>query len=95
MTDQAAVAQPRVDPAGRPLTGRKRQALLSLSIVVSWFCFMVLVFWATRGGGPMMQALFFWGIALFCWLATEAVGGHRGLIWPASALAIVSPGYPS
>lgn len=88
MTDQIASTAARVDPAGRPLEGRRRQALMSLSILVSWICLVVLIFWATRGDGPVRQAEFFWGIAVFAWLAAEAFGGRRGLVWPTSALAI-------
>ena len=62
--------------------------MISLSILVSWFCMMVLVFWATHGSGPGLQARFFWGIAVFAWLAAEAFGGRRAMIWPASALAL-------
>ena len=88
MTDQTVAQQARVDPAGRPLEGRRRQALTSFSILVSWICLMTLIFWATRGDGPIVQAQFFWGIAIFAWLAAEAFGGRRALVWPASALAI-------
>ncbi len=88
MSEQAAVPQARVDAAGRPLEGRGRQALMSLSILVSWVCMMLIVFWATRGDGPGQQAWFFWGIAAFAWLAAEAFGGRRALVWPASALVI-------
>ena len=88
MTDQTVAQQARVDPAGRPLEGRRRQALTSFSILVSWMCLMTLIFWATRGDGPIVQAQFFWGIAVFAWLAAEAFGGRRALVWPASALAI-------
>ena len=49
---------------------------------------MLIVFWATRGDGPAVQAWFFWGIAVFSWLAAESFGGRRGLVWPTSALAI-------
>lgn len=61
---------------------------MSLSILVSWICLVLLIFWATRGDSPVMQASFFWGIAVFSWLAAEAFGGRRGLVWPTSALAI-------
>lgn len=88
MSEQIAIAQARVDPAGRPLTGRKRQALLSLSILVSWICMMTLIFWATRGESVEVQSGFFWGMAVVSWLTAEAFGGRRALVWPASALAI-------
>lgn len=88
MTERTTPSNARVDPAGRPLEGRRRQALVSLSILVSWICLMLLIFWATRGDGPVRQAEFFWGIAVFAWLAAEAFGRQRGLVWPTSALAI-------
>ena len=88
MTDESVLRQPRVDAAGRPLEGRKRQALISLSIIVSWCCMIVLVFWATRGQSAIIQAEFFWGLAIFAWLAAESFGGRRAMVWPASALAL-------
>lgn len=78
----------RVDPAGRPLRGRTRQALVALSIIVGWIAVISLFFWATRGGDPAVPSIFFGGAAVFAWLATEAVGGKMGLVWPASALGI-------
>lgn len=80
--------EPRMDPMGRPLEGRKRQALTSLSIVISWVCFTVLIFWASRGAGPELPARFFAGMACLAWLCAEAFGRSRGLVWPTSALAI-------
>lgn len=62
--------------------------MISFSILISWFCMMVLIFWASRGDAPATQARFFWGIAAFAWLAAESIGGRRGMVWPASALAI-------
>lgn len=89
MADGSSVVKtPRVDPAGRPLEGRRQQALTSLSIVVSWFCLTTLIFWATQGAGPELPAKFFAGMACFAWLCAEAFGRGRGLVWPASALAL-------
>ena len=89
MPDGGTVTRtPRVDPAGRPLEGRRQQALTSLSIVVSWICFTFLIFWATRGAGPELPARFFAGMACVAWLCAEAFGRARGQVWPASALAI-------
>lgn len=80
--------QPVMDPMGRPIEGRRRQALTSLSIVVSWVCVTVLIFWATRGAGPAFSAQFFAGMACVAWLCAEAFGTRRKLVWPTSALAI-------
>lgn len=84
-----AIRQPRVDPAGRPLEGRRQQAITALSIVISWICLTLLIFWATQGAGPPFKARFFAGMAVVAWLCAESVGRQRGLVWPASALAIV------
>jgi len=84
----SAVGNRRIDAAGRPLEGRGRQALTSLSIIVSWICMTVLIFWATRGFGKEVAARFFVFMAIVGWLCAEAFGGRRALVWPASALAI-------
>lgn len=83
-----AQGRARVDPMGRPLEGRRAQAITSASIVVSWICLTILIFWATQGAGPVLSARFFAGMAIVAWLCAEAFGRSRGLVWPASALAI-------
>lgn len=80
--------RPTVDPAGRPIEGRKSQAITALSITLCWACLTVLIFWATRGSGPALPARFFAGVAIVAWLCAEAFGSQRGMVWPASALAI-------
>ena len=88
MDGGTALRQPRVDPAGRPLEGRKKQAITALSIIVCWVCLTVLTFWASRGAGPELPGRFFAAMACVAWLCAEAFGRERGLVWPASALAI-------
>lgn len=80
------VNKPRMDPAGRPLEGRKRQALLGLCVLLVWFAFLGLVFWATRGGDPSSPALFMAGMTIIAWLGAEAT--WRSQVWTASAMAI-------
>lgn len=80
--------RPRVDPAGRPLEGRARQALMGLGILVAWMAVLALIFWATTGGDRSVPAVFMMGIAVVSWLGAEAIGTWRAQIWPASALAI-------
>lgn len=80
--------QATMDPMGRPIEGKRRQAITSLSIVVSWICCTFLIFWATRGAGPAFSAQFFAGMACVAWLCAEAFGTRRQLVWPTSALAI-------
>ena len=85
-----ATTPPRVDPAGRPLEGRRRQGLQALGIVLGWIGLVSLISWAT-GGGQGGDASMPWmlGLGLACWLAAEEVAGRRGLVWPGSALGIV------
>ncbi len=82
----------RVDPAGRPLEGRRRQALQALGIVAGWIALVVAIMRATGGaaGGPAsVPWLLATGVA--AWAAAEHVAGRRGLVWPGSALGIVGP----
>ncbi|MEM1161974.1 MAG: hypothetical protein AAGJ28_13650 [Pseudomonadota bacterium] len=89
MADTDPTERPaRVDPAGRPLEGRGRQALMALAIMVSWFCLIVLMFWATGGGNEAVSAKFFAATAVLGWLLAEVFGSQRGLVWPTSALAL-------
>jgi len=83
-----AARAPRVDPAGRPIEGRGRQALTAFSIIVSWCCLTLLIFWATRGYGKEVPARLFIAMAGFAWLTAEAFGGRHAPVWPTSALAI-------
>lgn len=76
---------PRVDPAGRPLEGRRRQALQGLAIVVLWVALMAGVF---RVAGEFTGACLV-ALALLTWPAAEVVAGRRGLVWTGSALGIV------
>lgn len=77
---------PRMDLAGRPLVGRKRQAFLGLCVLLVWFAFLGLVFWATRGGDPASPAVFMAGVTVIAWLGAEAT--WRSQVWTASAMAI-------
>ena len=80
----------RVDPAGRPLEGRRRQGLQALGIVFGWIVLVGVISWATggaRGGGASVPWML--GLGALCWLAAEHVAGRRGLVWPGSALGIV------
>jgi len=88
-----APRQPRVDPAGRPLEGRRRQGLQALGIVVVWIGLIVLVVRITGGGaaGAASPVPWLMGIGVLAWAAAEHVAGRRGLVWPGSALGIVGP----
>lgn len=79
---------PRVDPAGRPIGRRLAQALWSLGIVALWVALAVAIFRLTRGAPPERPAEAMAAVALAFWLATEAIGGRHGPVWPASALGI-------
>jgi len=80
----------RVDPAGRPLEGRRRQGAQALGIVAGWFVLISVIMWATggvhRSAAPVPWML---AIGVVCWATAEHVAGRRGLVWPGSALAIV------
>ena len=39
----------RVDPAGRPLEGRRRQGLQAVGIVFVWIALVSMILWATGG----------------------------------------------
>ena len=78
--------KPRMDPAGRPLEGRRRQALLGLVVLLSWFACLGLIFWATRGGDPSSPAVFMAGMTVIAWLGAEAT--WRSQVWTTSAMAI-------
>ena len=80
----------RVDPAGRPLEGRRRQGVQALGIVFAWIVLVVGIFHATAGtdGGA---APWLMGVGVAAWALAEHVAGRRGLVWPGSALAIVGP----
>ena len=80
----------RVDPAGRPLEGRRRQGIQAIGIVLGWLVLISVVMWAT-GGAHRSAAPVPWmlGICVLCWATAEHVAGRRGLVWPGSALAIV------
>jgi hypothetical protein len=84
---------PRVDPAGRPLEGRRRQGAQALGIVIGWIVLIAAIFWATQEGSGRSAAPVPWLLALglLAWLAAERVAGKHGLVWPGSALAIVGP----
>lgn len=83
----------RVDPAGRPLEGRRRQAVQAGAIVLGWLVLVATIFWATRSGPGHTAAPVPWliGLGVLAWAAAEEVAGRRGLVWPGSALAIVGP----
>ncbi len=85
--------QARIDPAGRPLEGKRRQAVQALGIVAGWIVLIALVFWMTREGDQRTAAPAPWLMAtgVLAWVAAEHVAGRRGLVWPGSALAIVGP----
>lgn len=75
----------RIDPAGRPLEHRARQAAQAGGIVLAWVFLVGFLLWATGGDmGPWLLAT-----GVLCWAADEVVAGRRGLVWPGSALAIV------
>lgn len=76
---------PRVDPAGRPLEGRRRQALQAGAIVVVWVALMAAIF---RIAGDA-TGLCLLAIGILSWPATDVVAGRKGLVWTGSALAIV------
>jgi hypothetical protein len=80
----------RVDPAGRPLEGRRRQGLQAVGIVLVWIGLIFLILWAT-GGTRQSAAPVPWMLAIgvLAWALAEPVAGRRGLVWPGSALAIV------
>ncbi len=83
-------AQPmaRVDPAGRPLEGRGRQALIALAVILGWIALIVVILWAHRGQDALQPARLLGATGLLAWAACEMFGGRRGPIWPISALAI-------
>ena len=80
----------RVDPAGRPLEGRRRQGLQAVGIVFVWIGLVSMILWATggthRSAAPVPWML---GMGVLAWALAEQVAGRRGLVWPGSALAIV------
>ena len=78
----------RLDPAGRPLTGRLRQALSALGILGIWFVLLSVAFHLTRGGPPQITAQVLAGITALFWLAGEISGGRDAPVWPVSALGI-------
>ncbi len=78
----------RVDPAGRPLEGRVRQALIALAIILGWGVLVVVILWAHRGQDAMQPARLLGATGLITWAACEMFGGRKGPIWPISALAI-------
>ncbi len=80
-----AVREARVDPAGRPLEGRRRQAFQALGIVLLWIVLMGATFALAREySGYALVVLGF-----LSWPATEAVAGKKGLVWTGSAMGIV------
>lgn len=79
---------PRVDPAGRPLEGRVRQALTALAIILGWGVLIVVILWAHRGLDPAQPARLLGAVGLLTWAACEMLGGRNGPIWPISALAV-------
>ena len=89
MTDANQI-QPtaRVDPAGRPLEGRTRQALTALGIILGWLALIILIMWAHRGQDVVQPARLLGATGLLAWMGCEMWGGRRGPIWPISALAI-------
>ncbi len=75
----------RVDPAGRPLEGRRRQAAQAGAIVAGWIALVTAILW----GAPEAPAPWLISIGVLAWAGCEHIAGRRGLVWPGSALAIV------
>lgn len=88
MNDMPVIRAPRYDAAGRPLEGRRRQAVLALAIVAGWVVAMAALLALTAGGGAAVRVGSLGALAVAIWIATEWVGTRRGLVWPASALAV-------
>ena len=78
----------RVDPAGRPIEGRGRQAVTAILIILGWIGLVVLILWAHRGLDPLQPARLLGATGLMTWAACEMFGGRQGPIWPISALGI-------
>ena len=80
----------RVDPAGRPLEGRRKQGFQAIGIVLGWIVLLIAVLWVS-GGAKQSAAPVPWmlGMGVLAWALAEFVAGRRGLVWPGSALAIV------
>lgn len=87
MANGEAIRAHRVDAAGRPLEGRARQAALAVAIILGWLGTISALFPLTEGTGAS-RAVSLAFLAALTWLATEYAGTRRGLVWPASALAI-------
>ena len=79
---------PRVDAAGRPLEGRARQAALAGAILVLWLAAVAALGPLTAGAAPALRPAGLVALSALIWLVTAEIGGRRGLVWPASALAI-------
>jgi hypothetical protein len=88
MADGTTMRAPRVDPAGRPLEGRARQAALAGGILAAWLAAIVALAPLMAGAPPSLRSATLAVLSALIWLVTEDVGGRRGLVWPASALAI-------
>ena len=88
MADGTAMRAPRVDPAGRPLEGRARQAALAGGILCAWLVAIVAIAPVMAGASPALRSGALTVLSALIWLVTEDVGGRRGRVWPASALAI-------
>ena len=54
----------RVDPAGRPLEGRGRQALIAIAVIAGWMALIVLILWVHRGQDPLQPARLLGGVGL-------------------------------
>lgn len=78
----------RVDPAGRPVEGRGRQAVIAMAVIAGWLALVVLVMWSHRGLDPLQPARLLGAVGLITWMACEMFGGRQGPIWPISALGI-------
>lgn len=88
MSDRATARAARVDAAGRPLEGRARQAILAGGIISTWLATMGALGPLTDGTAPAVRPACLALLAAGAWLAAEHLGRRRGLVWPASALAI-------
>lgn len=78
----------RVDPAGRPLEGRGRQAAIAIAVIVGWIAITVLIMWAHQGQDALQPARLLGAVGLMTWAACEMFGGRHGPIWPISALGV-------
>ncbi len=80
--------KPRVDPAGRPLEHRLRQAIFAVGILIVWVFCATLIMRELNGDSPAVPSRALLAMAVAAWLIAVFVGGRHGLVWPASALGI-------